>query len=135
MCAPSASASPSAAPNSPPASASTRAPSRTGSKAAEPPTAPPASSSGSSNASLRSSRRRSGTTWCREIATTTRADRPPEYCAKLLDQPDDEIDYSEIPATSAADWQDAEVLLRVSPEEFRAIRKFVRIRRQHEESV
>jgi hypothetical protein len=62
----------------------------------------------------------------------TRPDRPREYFAKLLDQPDDEIDYSEIPATTAADWQDAEVLLPVTPEEFRAIKQFVQTRRQRE---
>jgi hypothetical protein len=64
---------------------------------------------------------------------TTRPDRPPDYFAKLLDQPDDEIDYSEIPATTTADWQDAEVLLPVTPEEFRAIKKFVQTRRERED--
>jgi len=63
---------------------------------------------------------------------TTRPDRPREYFAKLLDQPDEEIDYSEIPPTAAADWQDAEVLLPVTPEEFQAIRKFVETRRKRE---
>lgn len=61
---------------------------------------------------------------------TTRPDRPRAYFAKLLNQPDDAIDYSEIPATTAADWQDAEVLLPVTPEEFRAIKQFVQTRRQ-----
>ena len=45
------------------------------------------------------------------MATTTRPDRPREYFANRLDQPDGESDYSEIPATTAADWQDAEVRL------------------------
>lgn len=56
----------------------------------------------------------------------TRADRPRECFAKLLDLPDEAIDYAEIPATTAADWQDAEVLLPVTPEEFRAIKEFWR---------
>jgi hypothetical protein len=59
----------------------------------------------------------------------TRPDKPREYFSKLLDLPDEEIDYSEIPATAAADWQDAEVLLPVTPEEFRAIKEFVQNRR------
>jgi hypothetical protein len=62
-------------------------------------------------------------------------DRPREYFAKLLDQPDDAIDYAEIPATTAADWQDAEVLLPVTPQEFRAIKKFVQTRREREEAT
>jgi len=45
-------------------------------------------------------------------------DRPREYFAKLVDQPDDAIDYSEIPATTVADWQDAEVLLPATPKGF-----------------
>jgi hypothetical protein len=56
---------------------------------------------------------------------TSRPNKPREYFAKQLDLPDDKIDYSEIPATTAADWQDAEVLLPVTPEEFRAIKEFV----------
>jgi hypothetical protein len=44
--------------------------------------------------------------------------------------PDGAIDYSEIPATTAADWQDAEVLLPVTPEEFRAIKEFLQARRR-----
>jgi hypothetical protein len=61
---------------------------------------------------------------------STRPDKPREYFAKLLDTPDDEIDYSDIPATAAADWQDAEVLLPVTAEEFRAIRDFLQSRRR-----
>jgi len=61
---------------------------------------------------------------------STRPDRPREYFAKLLDQRDEDIDYSEIPATTAADWQDAEVLLPVTAEEFREIKEFVQRRRQ-----
>jgi hypothetical protein len=62
---------------------------------------------------------------------STRPDRPPEYFEKLLDQRDEDINYSEIPATTVADWRDAEVLLPVTPEEFRAIKEFVLSRRQH----
>jgi hypothetical protein len=61
---------------------------------------------------------------------STRPDRPREYFAKLLDQRDEDIDYSEIRATTATDWQDAEVLLPVTPEEFRAIKQFLRSRRR-----
>ncbi|HVC50382.1 MAG TPA: hypothetical protein VND87_00005 [Stellaceae bacterium] len=66
---------------------------------------------------------------------STRSDRPRAYFARLLDQPDDQIDYSEIPATTAADWQDAEVLLPVTPEEFRAIKRFVEARRRQEDTA
>jgi hypothetical protein len=59
-----------------------------------------------------------------------RLDKPREYFAKPLGAPDDGIDYSEIPATTAADWQDAEVRLPVTAEEFRAIQEFLRIRRR-----
>ena len=60
----------------------------------------------------------------------TRADRPREYFGKLLDLADEEIDYSEIPPTSRADWRDAEVLLPVTVEEFRAIKDFIDRRRR-----
>ena len=61
---------------------------------------------------------------------STRADKPRDYFARLLDQRDEDIDYAEIPATSRADWQDAEVLLPVTAEEFRAIKEFVQNRRR-----
>jgi hypothetical protein len=61
---------------------------------------------------------------------STRPDRSREYFAKLLNQRDDDIDYAEISATTVADWQDAEVLLPVTAEEFRAIKECVRNRRQ-----
>ena len=60
---------------------------------------------------------------------STRRDKPPEYFAKLLDIREEKIDYSEIPATTRADWEDAEVLLPVNAEEFRAIQQFIRKRR------
>ena len=60
----------------------------------------------------------------------SRPDKPREYFARLLDVEEDEIDYSEIPATEAADWEDAEVLMPVSAEEFRAVKQFIWRRRQ-----
>ena len=60
----------------------------------------------------------------------TRRDKPREYFAKLLNVPEEKIDYSEIPATTPADWEDAEVLLPVSAEEFKAIQEFIQRRRQ-----
>jgi hypothetical protein len=61
---------------------------------------------------------------------STREDKPREYFAKLLDVPDEKIDYREIPATTRADWEDAEVLLPVSAQEFRAIKEFIEERRR-----
>ena len=61
---------------------------------------------------------------------STRPDRPRDYFAKLLGQRDEDIDYSDVPATTRADWQHAEVLLPVTAEEFRAIREFVETRRR-----
>jgi len=60
----------------------------------------------------------------------TRRDKPREYVAKLLNVPEEKIDYSEIPATTPADWEDVEVLLPVSAEEFKAIQEFIQHRRQ-----
>lgn len=51
--------------------------------------------------------------------------KPKGYFATFLATPDDKIDYSEIPATTRADWEDAEVLLPVTPEEFRTIKVFI----------
>ena len=59
-----------------------------------------------------------------------RLDKTREYFDKLLDIPERAIDYSEIPPTTAADWEDAEVLLPVTAEEFEAIKQFIRIRRE-----
>ena len=60
----------------------------------------------------------------------TRPDKPKEYFAKLLDVTDEQIDYSEVSSTIVADWENAEVLLPVTAEEFQTIRRFVR-RREH----
>jgi hypothetical protein len=61
---------------------------------------------------------------------TSRVDKPRDYFATLLDQRDEDIDYAEIPATTRADWEDAEVLLPVTADEFRAIKEFVLSRRR-----
>ncbi len=61
----------------------------------------------------------------------TRPDKPKEYLAKLLDVTDEEIDYGEVSSTTAADWEYAEVLLPVTAEAFQTIRRFVRLRREH----
>jgi len=59
-----------------------------------------------------------------------RDDKPKEYFSKLLDLPDTDIDYREVPATTKSDWQDAEILLPVTEQEFRAIENFVRTHRK-----
>jgi len=59
----------------------------------------------------------------------TRVDKPRGYFAKLLDVPDDEIDYRDIPRTTAADWENAEVLLPLTAEEFSAVSQLIRARR------
>ena len=61
---------------------------------------------------------------------STRADKPKEYFARLLDTVEAEIDYSDIPPTTAADWKDAEILLPVTAEEFQMIKQFIRRRQQ-----
>jgi hypothetical protein len=61
---------------------------------------------------------------------STRADKPKEYFVKLLDIPEEEIDYSDIPPTTVSDWEEAEVLLPVTIEEFHTIKEFVRRRRE-----
>jgi hypothetical protein len=38
---------------------------------------------------------------------------------------EEQIDYSDIPPTTAADWENAEVLLPVTAEEFRAVKQFI----------
>lgn len=63
---------------------------------------------------------------------TTRRDKPREYFAKLLDSSKEEIDYSEIPPTTRADWENAEVILPITAEEFRRILRFIRYRRQRD---
>jgi predicted transcriptional regulator len=60
----------------------------------------------------------------------TRADKPASYFAKLLETSEEEIDYSDIPATTPADWKDAEVLLPVTAAEFGEITQFIRSKRK-----
>ena len=60
----------------------------------------------------------------------TRTDKPKGYFARLFDTPEAEIDYSDIPPTTMADWKDAEILLPVTAEEFQSIKQFIRRRRQ-----
>ena len=57
------------------------------------------------------------------------------YFAKLLRTREEDIDYSDIPPTTRVDWEDAEVLLPVSEEEFRAIKQFISDRRRRESSA
>jgi hypothetical protein len=61
--------------------------------------------------------------------------KPKEYFAKLLNIPEENIDYAENPPTTRADWDEAEVLLPVTAEEFQAIKEFIRDRRQREPDV
>jgi hypothetical protein len=56
---------------------------------------------------------------------STRPDKPREYFATLLAMPEEQINYSDIPLTTAADWENAEVFLPVTVEEFRAIKQFI----------
>ena len=65
----------------------------------------------------------------------TRPDKPRDYFSKLLDVVEEEIDYSDIPATSTGDWASAEVLLPVTREEFQAIKRFISARRARGESA
>ncbi|MFZ3234731.1 MAG: hypothetical protein WA417_15255 [Stellaceae bacterium] len=65
---------------------------------------------------------------------STRPDKPKKYFTQLLDTPAEEIDYSEIPPTAAADWEGAEILLPVTAEEFEAIKRFIHRRREQSAS-
>jgi len=58
-----------------------------------------------------------------------------EYFEKLLTIPEQEIDYTESPSTKTADWEGAEVLFPITPEEFRAFREFIRDRRDKVEML
>jgi predicted transcriptional regulator/uncharacterized DUF497 family protein len=72
------------------------------------------------------------TRWSVTSIMATRADKPKEYFAELLDLPEDKIDYRDIPPTTAADWEDAEVLLPLTAEEFTAVSRFIRVRREND---
>jgi hypothetical protein len=60
----------------------------------------------------------------------TRPIKPKEYFQKLVDIRDEDIDYTDSPPPTAADWEDAEVLFPVTAEEFRAITQFILTRRR-----
>ncbi len=55
--------------------------------------------------------------------------KPRSHFKKLLDMPEEQIDYADNPPTARSDWADAEFLLPVTRVEFRAIEQFVRRRR------
>lgn len=60
-------------------------------------------------------------------------ERDPEVEAFLQDldaMPDGEIDWETSPKTTAADWEDAEVLLPVDRETFRAVEAFLAKRKE-----
>ncbi len=50
--------------------------------------------------------------------------KPKEYFTKLFDIPEGEIDYTDSPPTTMAEWEDAEVLFPVTADEFRALKEF-----------
>jgi hypothetical protein len=52
-----------------------------------------------------------------------------EYFQKLLDIAEEQIDYTDGPSTTSADWEDGEILFPVTPGELRAIKKFIVTRR------
>ncbi|HXC14522.1 MAG TPA: hypothetical protein VNV39_17010 [Stellaceae bacterium] len=58
--------------------------------------------------------------------------KPKEYFTKLFDIPEGEIDYADSPPTTMAEWEDAEVLLPVTADEFRALKEFILNRRQQD---
>ena len=58
--------------------------------------------------------------------------KPKEYFAKFLATPEDKIDYSEIPPTTAAEWDGAEILFPVTAEDFLAIKTFINRRRRRQ---
>jgi len=70
--------------------------------------------------------------WSVRYIMSTHPLKPKEYFQRLLDVPEDQIDYTDSPPTTAADWEDAEVLFPVTPEEFRAIKKFILTRREQD---
>ncbi|HEY0833794.1 MAG TPA: hypothetical protein VGE72_07790 [Azospirillum sp.] len=46
-----------------------------------------------------------------------KSDPPKEYFDRLWEIPEEEIDYQANPKTTAKDWEDAEELIPVDPEE------------------
>lgn len=60
----------------------------------------------------------------------TRKDKSRKYFKALLDSTEQDIDYSDIAPTTREQWEDAEVLLPVTADEFRAVRQFIENRRR-----
>lgn len=56
--------------------------------------------------------------------------KPRQYFLKLVDTPEGNIDYSESPLTTKADWENAEVLFPVTRQELEAVKQFIQERRQ-----
>ena len=56
--------------------------------------------------------------------------KPKEYFTKLLAIPEDQIDYTDSPPTTRADWEDAEVLFPMTAEEFRDVKRRILDRRR-----
>jgi hypothetical protein len=73
--------------------------------------------------------------WNVKYIMSTRPLKPKEYFQRLLDIPEEQIDYNDSPPTTAADWEDADVLCPVTPEEFHAIKKFILTRREQDSGV
>ena len=56
---------------------------------------------------------------------TPSSDELNKFLDELCALPESAIDYTNAPKTTAEDWKDAEVLLPVSHDEFKAIEKFL----------
>ena len=66
----------------------------------------------------------------KQRSTTKRDPKIEAFLDELDAMSDDAIDWEASPKTTAADWEDAEVLLPVDRETFRAVEAFVAKRRQ-----
>ena len=56
-------------------------------------------------------------------------DKLKAFLDDLYTMPESSVDYRNAPKTTAADWENAEVLLPVTREEFNAIQDFIATRR------
>lgn len=61
--------------------------------------------------------------------TTSHDPKLKAFLDKLCAMPESAVDYANAPKTTAEDWKDAEVLLPVSRDEFKAIEEFLSVRR------
>jgi hypothetical protein len=61
--------------------------------------------------------------------------KPKAYFKTLLDMPEGGTHDVENPPTAAADWNEAEFLLPVTPDEFHAIETFIKRRRSRKSPV